>query len=209
MLVDDDVKAGTRLPDDHLKRLSEAKVMTGEVKYGAQFTFRATALPVLLCNRTPSLADLSYGMQRRLLVIPFDRSFKGKAADKELFDRIWAKEGPGVLNRALQGLQRLVHRGWYFNPPGSVQQATEQLLTEANPVPAFIAERCVEGGKAYLADLYGEFGEWCQASGITRTQQAATFKHNLLDMGYKSGRGNQGIQILGLKLAAKSASHRV
>ena len=34
MLVDDDVRAGTRLPDGELKKISEPKTLTGEHKYG-------------------------------------------------------------------------------------------------------------------------------------------------------------------------------
>ena len=101
LLVDDDVRAGARLPDGILKTISEAKVVTGELKYGADFNFVVRAVPVLLCNNVPSLADLSHGMQRRLMVVPFDRTFTGEDCDRFLFDRIWKTELPGVLNRAV------------------------------------------------------------------------------------------------------------
>ena len=102
LLVDDDVRSGARLPDGILKTISEAKVVTGELKYGADFNFVVRAVPVLLCNNVPSLADLSHGMRRRLMVVPFDRTFTGKDCDRFLFDRIWKTELPGVLNRIAQ-----------------------------------------------------------------------------------------------------------
>jgi len=42
-------------------------------------------------------------MRRRLMVIPFDRTFSEADKDPDLFDRILATELPGVLNRALEG----------------------------------------------------------------------------------------------------------
>jgi hypothetical protein len=92
-----------KVPDGILKTISEAKEVTGEYKYKSPFNFTVRTVPVLLCNNIPSLADLSHGMLRRLQVIPFDRTFTGDDKDSGLFDRIWADELPGVLNRALRG----------------------------------------------------------------------------------------------------------
>ena len=108
LYVDDDVRAGARLPDGILKTISEAKEVTGEEKYKPPFNFTVRTVPVLLCNNIPSLADLSHGMLRRLQVIPFDRTFTDDDKDTTLFDRIWTNELPGVLNRALRGYRRLI-----------------------------------------------------------------------------------------------------
>ncbi len=62
LFVDDDVRAGVRLPDGTLKTISEAKEVTGELKYQQPFNFVVRTVPVLLCNNVPSLADLSHGM---------------------------------------------------------------------------------------------------------------------------------------------------
>ena len=89
MLIDDDVRAGIRLPDGELKKISEAKLVTGEPKFGKPFNFVVRTLPILLCNNVPSLADLSRGMLDRLMVIPFDRTFTETERDPTLFPAIW------------------------------------------------------------------------------------------------------------------------
>ena len=207
MLLDDDVRAGARLPDGQLKRLSEAKTLTGENKYGPPFTFTARALPVLLCNSPPSVADLSYGMTRRVLVIPFDRRFEGSEADKTLFQGIWRSEMSGVLNRALTGLQGFIRRGWQLDKPPALEEATARWLAEANPVPAFVKEECEAVGKAYVADLYRAFVDWCERNGISRSQQRSTFQQNLVRLNYKTSKGNRGVRVVGLQLRA--AGHRL
>ena len=90
LFVDDDVRSGVKLPDGPLKKISERKLVTGEHKFKAKFQFESRVVPVLVCNNVPSLADLSYGMLRRLWVIPFQRRFTGPEQDPKLFDRLCA-----------------------------------------------------------------------------------------------------------------------
>ena len=135
LLVDDDVRSGIKLPDGELKKLSEGKVQTGERKHGPTFNFTVLTVPILLCNNVPSLSDLSQGMLRRLMVIPFNRTFSEKEMDRDLFPEIWASELPGVLNHAIAGLQRVMKRGWRFKPPTPVREAKERWLTLQTPCP--------------------------------------------------------------------------
>jgi P4 family phage/plasmid primase-like protien len=162
LFVDDAVRAGARLPDGILKTISEAKQVTGELKFGPVFNFTVRAVPVLLCNNIPSLADLSHGMLRRLMVIPFDRIFTDADKDPELFDRILAAELPGVLNRALEGYRRFQIRG-SFKLPTAVKIATTRWLRHANPLPAFIEACCVKQPEAEcsLGEFYAAYAQWC------------------------------------------------
>ncbi|MCJ2137439.1 phage/plasmid primase, P4 family [Methylobacterium sp. J-026] len=199
-IIDDDVKAGTRLPDGQLKRLSEEKTITGENKFGPPFTFTVRTAILMLFNPPPTLADLSHGMQRRLIVVPFARKFSDQEANSKLFPQIWAEEMPGVLNRYLDGLRQVIRRGWRFEPPADSLDAKAELLKAANPVPAFLAERCEEAGSAYVQALYKAYRDWAHAAGITIAQQRLGFQRNLESLGYKVGRGNQGPKIQGLRL---------
>lgn len=202
LFYDDDVATGTKLPDGQLKKLSEGKTVTGEHKFQQPFTFKVRVVPLLLCNNPPSLADLSQGMIRRLIVLPFDHRFDGAGVNRELFPDIWATEMSGVLNRALQGLKRVVQRNWSLTKPRDVENALSELLKEANPLPAFIDEACVSKGKTWLADLYAAYERWASRSGVTRLQQKAAFKRNLQSQGFHVVRGNQGDRVIGISLAA-------
>jgi P4 family phage/plasmid primase-like protien len=202
LFVDDDVRAGIKLPDGMLKTVSEAKTVTGELKFKSPFNFIVRTVPILLCNNVPSLADLSHGMLRRLMVIPFERTFTDEDKDATLFDRIWANELAGVLNRALQGLQRLVRRESQFALPSDVKAATQRFIRDANPLPAFIEERCQLGSKhsCWMKEFYEAYRDWAEANGITLVQQQPTVRKNLEHMGYKVTHGNKGTKCLGLSL---------
>lgn len=199
-IIDDDVKAGTRLPDGQLKRLSEEKTITGENKFGPSFTFTVRTAILMLFNPPPTLADLSHGMQRRLVVVPFTRVFTKEDDDPKLFPRIWAEEMPGVLNRFLDGLRRVMRRGWQFEPPADSVEAKSTLLKAVNPVPAFIDERCEREGSIYVQPLFEAYRDWAQGAGITFHQQRLAFQRNLESLGFKANHGRQGPKIHGLRL---------
>ena len=203
LFVDDDVRAGARLPDGMLKTISEAKEVTGELKYKPSFNFVVRTVPVLLCNNIPSVADLSHGMQRRLMVIPLDRTFTEEEKDPDLFDRIWEGELPGVLNRGLAGYRRLLKRGTRFKRPAGIQKATARWLQQANPLPAFLEAQCIKNSQArcLMQDFYRAYSTWTKDMGYTLTQTQQTATRNLEHLGFATTRANRGVTVLGLVLA--------
>ena len=201
LFVDDDVKAGAKLPDGALKKISEAKRLTGEHKFKPAFSFVNRAFPIMLCNNLPSLADLSHGMMRRLHVIPFDHTFEETEVDRHLFDRIIQNELSGVLNRALKGWKRLKRRKG-FPRSADMQRARHDLLVHANPLKGFIDECCEADpkGKVALEKFYVAYREWATRSGYSMTQVKSTVKKNLLHLGYPVKRHGEGLVVIGLKL---------
>jgi putative DNA primase/helicase len=158
-------------------------------------------VPVLLCNNIPSLADLSHGMLRRLMVIPFDRIFTDMHNDPELFDRIVANELPGVLNRVLDGYRRLLVRGT-FKLPAAVKTATTRWLRHTNPLPAFIEACCVKQPEAEcrLAGFYAAYAEWARQMGYTLTQNQQTVSLDLQHLGFAATTTSRGTIFVGLAL---------
>lgn len=205
IVFDDDVKAGTKLPDGALKKLSEEKSMTGERKFGPPFAFKCVVVPVLLCNSPLSLSDLTHGMLRRLMFIPFDKKFEERTIDRTLFDQIWGEELPGILNKALAGLERVMQRGIEFKEPASVVNAKKSWIGQSNPIPEFIRDRCSLDPTytCYLQDLYQDYVAWASLNGYTLKQQRNTFERNLSGLGYqKANKGKRGTRVMGLKLKA-------
>jgi putative DNA primase/helicase len=199
--IDDDVRAGAKLPDGALKKISEGKPLTGEHKFKQAFNFINRAFPILLCNNLPSLADLSPGMMRRLYVIPFDRTFKENEIDRGLFDRIIKNELPGLLMRALRGWMRLKKRG-RFPRSRDMMRARRDLLAHANPLKGFIDECCEvdPDNKVTVKEFYDAYRLWANNSGYSMTQARSKVKENLEHQNYVVTRRNAGITIIGLKL---------
>ena len=109
------------LPGRHLNDASVFKALTGgdeiraERKYGQPFGFRPFARMIFSTNSLPYAKDASEAYFDRFVIVPFERRFRG--ADGEIprseLDAMLAdpKELSGLLNRALDGLDRLWERG--------------------------------------------------------------------------------------------------
>jgi putative DNA primase/helicase len=134
------------------------------------------------------------------MVIPFERRFTDADKDPELFERIWTNELPGVLNRSLEGLKRLIDRGMKFDEPGALTAAKKERITQANPLQAFIEEKCELEGKCWMSDFYRAFKVWAEEMGFTRIQQQPSVGKNLKNLGYELKRGNKGKRIIGIRL---------
>ncbi len=220
LFMDDDVSDNTKLPDGTLKKISERKLLTGERKNKDPFEFSNTALPVLLANSWPRLTDLTYGIRKRMHPVPFLRTFYHDARDAEaakekgeryaavanpkLFPEIWETEMPGVLNRALAGLKRLLERGRFEQPIPCIE-ARRKWLAEANPLAQFVQDEdwCEHDADGHwlLGELYGTLKEWAGVQGIQphHIPQQKTVKRKLVALGYNVVHTNRGNAVRGLR----------
>ncbi len=202
LFYDDDIKAGMKLPDGLLKKISEAKWLTGELKNRDSFTFMNTAVPVLSANNPPTTSDLSYGLRRRIVVIPFGHMFQeGKDLDRNLWPTIRETEMSGILNRATAGLARLRKRG-HFQLPTDVAQATERWLHSANPLNTFLAERTTikRNARTLIAEIYTAYTVWADQNGVNFQLQKNNLGRQLKQLGYNVGDSQDGSIVIGLVL---------
>ena len=137
MLLDDDQKAKTLLPDDWLKKLSEAKLITANPKFGRPYNFTARSIPVILTNSWPSTVDLSDGLRRRALVFESNHVLTQDEKDPKHFRQIVDHELPGVLNRFVAGFRRFLARGQRFDIPAECRASSEDWLALSNPTAQF------------------------------------------------------------------------
>jgi P4 family phage/plasmid primase-like protien len=143
MLLDDDLKAGTLLPDDWLKKLSEAKSLSADPKFGASYQFTARSVPVILTNKWPSTVDLTDGIRRRAMI--FESTHKLTEGEKNPLhlEQILDGELPGVLNRLTAGFQRFLQRGSRFDVPYECVESQNRWLSNSNTTALFVSE-CLE-----------------------------------------------------------------
>lgn len=203
MLLDDDVDVGTLLPGGFLKKISEEKTMTGQHKHKSPFEFICIAVPVMSANDYPVMSDLSYGMTRRMRVLPFARSFKPDEIKIGLFDQIWEKEASGILNKVVEGFGRLKKRGGFLEPLDCVN-AKKEWLVRSNILTTFIDEKC-EVDDAYrvsLGEFYKAFTDYCRESGVRNVQSLKGVHARLEGLGYRIGLLNGKRTVWGLKLTA-------
>lgn len=198
LVYDDDLNRNATLPDGTLKQLSEDGETTANPKGVAAFRFTRVCTVTMLSNGYPKTKDVTRGFRRRAMVVPFNRGFHEDGAVVDLADQIVKKELAGVLNRALQGLQRLRERG-VFREPASCRLAKEEWLQESNSVALFIEEKVEITGDPTdtfpLTDMYVEYNQWCNIHGINRVETKQQFRATMedMDIAYGIAGGNRSV----------------
>lgn len=119
---------------------------------------------VIAGNKAPKFKDTSGSMRRRLLMIHFDQSFAGRE-DWDLTDKLIG-ELSGILNWALEGLDRLMERGKYELSERAVG-LLDAVAVRADPVAAFLEDvlEVVDGVKTSEADVYQAYVIWAKSGG--------------------------------------------
>ena len=150
-----------------------------ERKFRDAFTVTPRAKLCWGMNYLPRVKDANSGLFRRVKVVAFPK-LRGRP-DPEVKERIMA-EGAGILNWALEGLERLRERG-RFEIPESVRAVTEEFR-QSNDVPGtFVAEACTsseaEDCEEQASKLYQAYKQWCAVNGhqpLSSTKVAAEWK---------------------------------
>jgi putative DNA primase/helicase len=117
---------------------------------------------VLASNTLPKLGSHTEAMLTRLLVVPFEVSVVGRE-DRDLTKRLIDEELPGIMNWALDGLDRLRQRGDFAEPEES-RDAKRRVKFLSNPLHGFVEEHCEMCGPDEGADknpVYAMFERYC------------------------------------------------
>ena len=197
LILDDDLRKDTKLPDGTLKKLSEAKFLEANPKGKETFNFNSVATPILLSNHWPIVNDISKGFLRRINIVPFKYELQSDEIDLNLIDKIDDEELQGVLNKALIGLQRLRKRE-RFEPPTECQEKIMYWLGLTNPVLRF-SRTCCDLDSSYkelVNSLYDDYRVWVTSDrGYKKQVSAGQFEELLTQLGYKTA----GAYIYGIK----------
>jgi putative DNA primase/helicase len=174
---------GQGISEDMIKTLVSGENILARPIYGHPFEFQPVAKIWWAMNDRPSVKDTTKALWRRLKLIPFDRTFSAEEVDIHLTDKLLA-EMPGILNWAIEGLQRLRENG-AFTESDIVLEATSEYQEESNPVKQWIREKCHRGSDGLpppwtlSKELFQSWESWRISSGhshITRTQLGVELK---------------------------------
>jgi putative DNA primase/helicase len=158
------------LPNKKLETTSAFKAITGgdvvmaEHKFRDSFDFSPFARLVFSANELPCSADTTEGFYRRLIIVPFERTFKenpetGRQLDSALSD---PKELSGVLNEALAALPVVLERG--LTIPPSIKAAHQEYRNLSDPLAEWLDSETVKDPDGWVpkAALFGSYAQDCR-----------------------------------------------
>ncbi|MFI1095004.1 phage/plasmid primase, P4 family [Streptomyces sp. NPDC020917] len=191
---------------ERLLTISGEDTIDVDRKYRAVWTGKLPTRLMILSNELPHFGDSSGVIANRFIVLNMTVSWLGKE-DTGLTDKLSA-ELPGILNWALDGLDRLLANG-RLTEPASSREAVTTMQDTASPVSAFVRECCETGPdrQVVVDELWQAWKEWAEDSGH-RSGTKQLLGRNLLSiipqMQRSKPRGADGKQVptyLGVSLS--------
>lgn len=152
---------------DYFKRIVSGDTIDASHKFKPVFHFQPYARLVFAMNRLPRVKDTSHGYYRRLLIVPFNKTFDGDNADRELADKLVA-ELDGIFLWALQGLDRL-NKNQSFSEACQVGNMLEEYQRANNPLVAFVEDCCQLDVNASISkdSIYEEYKDYADKYGYS------------------------------------------
>lgn len=147
----------------------KGEVINSREMYGSEQSFEIQFKLIINTNFLPKFNWFDFAMARRVVVIPFDRTFKDGEKDLDLPDKLEA-EKEQILNLLIQKAVEYYQRGSLPQKPEASIAAYEKALLNDCPLKAFFdkqveitgsAEDEIRGEAFYSAIL-----DWCGNNGI-------------------------------------------
>ncbi|MFI5806556.1 phage/plasmid primase, P4 family [Streptomyces sp. NPDC051561] len=162
---------------ERLLTISGEDTIDVDRKFKDPWTGKLPTRLMILSNELPNFGDASGVIARRFVVLNMALSWLGQE-DTTLTDRLHA-EMPGILNWALEGLDRVQKTGRLTEPPSS-REAVTTMQDTASPTSAFVRECCETDaqGQVVIDDLWAVWRSWAEDNGI-RAGTKQMFGRNL------------------------------
>lgn len=168
------------------KKLVTGETVNVERKGKDPFEFDNYAKLIFSANDMPRINDLSDGLKRRLVIIPFNAKFSDADVDFDpnITDKLQTDSSMRYLLKiGLSGLKRVLLDN-KFTLPTVVKRALAQYEQDNNPLLGFLEEHSKIDNEL-VKDVYLRYDLWCRQSNL-KPLSRPVFGRELAKYGYKS-----------------------
>lgn len=159
---------GSRLNTEAFKSIVSGDGITINIKYRSPIVnYKSKCRLLFLGNELPDTTDLTQGYFRKLVIIPFKRTFTEAERNRNLLEEL-KEELPGIFNWAIEGLNRLKKQKYIFSHSKVIEAEMSKYRLAQNPVLHFF-ESSIEievGSKIRRPSLYEAFQKWSHEQGM-------------------------------------------
>ena len=159
-----ETEEGQSLAEAKIKQMTGGDTLKGRPLYGKHVEFSIQGKLWLATNSLPQINNSDHGIWRRIMAIPFNRTFTAEEQDKELISKLSA-ELPGILNWAIEGCLAWQKKG--LTPPAIIEAQVAEYRSSMDSISQFIqdeCELCLEQSCS-ASQLYNSYRTWCLTVG--------------------------------------------
>lgn len=165
MNIGDDIPSKYIDDNSVFKKLVTGEPVTVERKGQNPYKLRNYAKLYFSTNEMPKINDSSYGLTRRLVIIPFNANFRrdGGNYDPFIINKLTTPEAlQYLLKLAISGLERVLNNNEFTKVEAVEQEAKEYELAN-NPVLQFMEDSKIENES--MADVFKAYQVWTLENG--------------------------------------------
>ena len=197
--ISDDMPYSSMRNISFTKQVSSGTPITVHRKNGQPFQITPYAKITYSTNEPPRIWEDDDALWDRMKVIPFLNHFsenpnpaKGEklAKDREIFITELTAETSGIINWAIEGLQRLRNNNFRFSYPLTPKEVKKYYLYHSSSVFAFLEDRIIKTGNSndiipvqIMADAYDT---WCQTTFPKNIKTRREFFNEMHGLGYET-----------------------
>lgn len=189
-------------PDENAElREGSVKAMTGGDAITARGLFakssveiEPTWLIVMPTNHKPIIKGSDNGIWRRLLLLPFEQNFEGRAdKDPDRAEKLQA-EAEGILVWMLRGMRQYAQRG--LTKPDSVRKAGESYRSQMDLLADWIDQFCEVGDfQCEMSRLWLSWESYAKSNGVINYVRSNAALGRRLDSRFPLIRGTGGVRL--------------
>lgn len=177
-----------------LKLLASGEPIEARPLYKDPLIIENYAKLMFSLNELPIVTEHTHGYHRRFLIVPFLVEIPKEKQDKQLAKKIIKSELPGVLNWALDGLDRLIEQQT-FSESESIANQLDEFRRSGDSVAMFVSENNYHSSvteKGLLKTLYNEYTVYCGDCG-NHPVAKKVFQERLARTGIKIAKSTGGM----------------
>lgn len=165
--IGDDISNSYIEDNSTFKKLVTGETVNVERKGKDPFDFENYSKLIFSANEIPRINDLSDGLKRRIIFIPFSAKFSKRDKDYDPFiiDKLMEQSAlEYLLKIALEGLDRILYNR-EFTHSTIVDAAWDEYEKTNNPVIGFIEEEAKIHNEC-VNDVFKQYQCWCSENGL-------------------------------------------
>lgn len=150
-----------------LKAIVMGEEVSVNIKNQPEITMTLPVKLSFLVNELPQLTDLSYGLERRLIILPFNKVIVPEKQNINLTVEL-EQELSGILNFGLEGLRRLKENKFRFTESDEMKAEKKKYFAQGNPVLSFVKDKIKQesGSKIERSVIFAAYNSWLNETGL-------------------------------------------
>jgi len=158
--ISDDVDFNYIKSTQNIKTLASGDEIPARELYSKAYHFRNKATMIFSMNELVVFSDKTYGLQRRLCIIPFNN--KIKKPNPSILDKLTTDNAKSYLLRlGLEGIKRIVNNSYQLSESSTVNSMVNAYMLENDSVYSFIEYDLRDIENQPYSTVYANYKEYC------------------------------------------------